>query len=444
MDRSSRAALSLTALLAACAADGGAPPAGAGDPPPAALDSSVPWFTDQAAATGLHFVHFNGMTGPVLPAGDHGPGRGPARLRQRRRPRRLPRPGESARQRYAGAARAARERARRSPVPQRPDGAAGRNAHAPLHGCDGGERHRRSRVRPGRGQRRHRQRRVGGPVPDRVRAQPDVPQRRRRQLPRRHGGGPEPTAPPPGACRPGSPTSTTTAGSTCSSATTCATPSTRTSPASARRDRWTTAPPNGTRRSAAASTATTATAPSRRRPPRAGLADEFGPALGVASADYDGDGRMDLFIANDQQENQLWMNRGDGTFTNRALLAGVALDEAGVAKAYMGVDAGDFGQRRRRGPLHHGADRPGQHAVRQRRPRALHGAQRAVGHPPREPAVHGLGAAWLDVDNDGWLDALAVNGLVAQVLDALSSDNPFPFQQRNSCCATWGTAASRT
>ncbi|MCY4077604.1 MAG: VCBS repeat-containing protein, partial [Acidobacteria bacterium] len=74
----------------------------------------------------------------------------------------------------------------------------------------------------------------------------------------------------------------------------------------------------------------------------AGMADEFGPALGVATADFDGDGRIDLFVANDQQENQLWMNRGDGTFDNRALLAGVAVDAAGVAKADMGVDAGDF------------------------------------------------------------------------------------------------------
>jgi hypothetical protein len=43
----------------------------------------------------------------------------------------------------------------------------------------------------------------------------------------------------------------------------------------------------------------------------------------------------------------------------------------------------------------------------------------------------GFGTAWLDFDNDGWLDILAVNGLVVQDLAALGPDNPFPLQQRN-------------
>ena len=73
-----------------------------------------------------------------------------------------------------------------------------------------------------------------------------------------------------------------------------------------------------------------------------GIGAAFGPALGVVTADFDGDGRIDVFVANDQQENQLWMNQGDGTFDNRALTSGVALNVAGFAKADMGVDAGDF------------------------------------------------------------------------------------------------------
>ena len=74
----------------------------------------------------------------------------------------------------------------------------------------------------------------------------------------------------------------------------------------------------------------------------AGLGREFGPAFGAATADFDGDGRLDLFVANDQRENQLWMNQGDGTFRNRALAARAALGAGGNAKADMGVDAGDF------------------------------------------------------------------------------------------------------
>ncbi|MEO1997731.1 MAG: VCBS repeat-containing protein, partial [Planctomycetaceae bacterium] len=57
----------------------------------------------------------------------------------------------------------------------------------------------------------------------------------------------------------------------------------------------------------------------------AGLARDFGPALGNASADFNNDGWIDLFVANDQMENQLWINQQDGTFQNMALLSGAAL-----------------------------------------------------------------------------------------------------------------------
>ena len=66
---------------------------------------------------------------------------------------------------------------------------------------------------------------------------------------------------------------------------------------------------------------------------------EFGPALGVATAAYNGDGWMAIYVANDGTPNQLWINRRDGTFTNTALLAGAALGADGEAKGSMGVDA---------------------------------------------------------------------------------------------------------
>jgi enediyne biosynthesis protein E4 len=75
---------------------------------------------------------------------------------------------------------------------------------------------------------------------------------------------------------------------------------------------------------------------------KAGLFDPASKALGVAMLDYDRDGWMDLFIANDTQPNRLYRNRGDGTFEDVAVTAGVAFDEAGVARAGMGVDATDY------------------------------------------------------------------------------------------------------
>jgi hypothetical protein len=75
---------------------------------------------------------------------------------------------------------------------------------------------------------------------------------------------------------------------------------------------------------------------------RAGLYDPTCKSLGVAMIDYDNDGWMDLFVANDTQPNKLYRNNGNGTFTDAAMSAGVAFSEAGVARAGMGVDAADY------------------------------------------------------------------------------------------------------
>ena len=163
----------------------------------------------------------------------------------------------------------------------------------------------------------------------------------------------------------------------------------------------------------------------------AGLAGEFGPALGVSTADFDGDGWIDIFVANDQQANQLWVNRHDGTFENMALRWGVALGGGGEAKADMGVDAGDFDndgdedlfitELTGQGATLYVNDGSGLFEDQ---------SARAGVRLPTLPYT-GFGAGWLDVDNDGWLDVLAVNGLVAQNLETLGPDNPFPLDQRN-------------
>ncbi len=75
---------------------------------------------------------------------------------------------------------------------------------------------------------------------------------------------------------------------------------------------------------------------------RARLYDPSNKMLGAALLDFDNDGDLDLFGANDTQPNRLYRNNGDGTFTDVALSAGVAFNEAGVARAGMGVDAADY------------------------------------------------------------------------------------------------------
>ncbi len=65
------------------------------------------------------------------------------------------------------------------------------------------------------------------------------------------------------------------------------------------------------------------------------------PGLGVLCADLTGDGRPDFYVANDGEANQLWVNEGDGKFSDQAFLLGAALNSMGRAEAGMGVIIGD-------------------------------------------------------------------------------------------------------
>ncbi|HEV8701143.1 MAG TPA: CRTAC1 family protein [Candidatus Polarisedimenticolia bacterium] len=74
----------------------------------------------------------------------------------------------------------------------------------------------------------------------------------------------------------------------------------------------------------------------------AGIADGTGKGLGVVWGDYDGDGDQDIYVANDDTPNFLWRNRGNGTFEEVAGLVGVALSEDGIPQAGMGTDMADY------------------------------------------------------------------------------------------------------
>jgi hypothetical protein len=73
----------------------------------------------------------------------------------------------------------------------------------------------------------------------------------------------------------------------------------------------------------------------------AGIAGQRSTGLGVVTADFDGDGRIDVYVANDQRPNFLWINRGDGTFRDEALERGCALSGLGFPEAGMGVATAD-------------------------------------------------------------------------------------------------------
>ena len=161
-----------------------------------------------------------------------------------------------------------------------------------------------------------------------------------------------------------------------------------------------------------------------------GIAREFGPALGVSAADFNGDGWNDMYVANDGQPNQLWINQHDGSFKNTGLLSGTALSAHGKAKAGMGVDAGDFDNDGDEDIFVTNLTGEGNDLYVNDGSGLFEERSASSGLGGASRGYTGFGTAWFDIDNDGWLDTLTVNGAV-QTIEALRREkDPFPLHQR--------------
>ena len=139
--------------------------------------------------------------------------------------------------------------------------------------------------------------------------------------------------------------------------------------------------------------------------------------LGSVWTDFDNDGKLDLFVANDGEPNYLYHNEGNGQFKNIALDAGVAVSEDGVEQANMGLAVGDYMNTGRMSiAVTHFSD---EYAALYRNDGGLSfsDVSRAAGvASPTSPYV-GWGDAFLDLDNSGWLDLILVNGHVYPQVD---------------------------
>jgi hypothetical protein len=151
--------------------------------------------------------------------------------------------------------------------------------------------------------------------------------------------------------------------------------------------------------------------------------------LGVVSADLNDDGWIDIYVANDGDPNQLWINQKDGTFKNEALLAGAAVNRDGKAEAGMGVDAADFdGNATDDIFITHLMEETNTlftnlgDAVFEDRTR-----ETGLGMPGRR--FTGFGTLFFDYDNDSWLDLLVVNGAVQLLPELMKKGDPFPLGQ---------------
>ena len=143
---------------------------------------------------------------------------------------------------------------------------------------------------------------------------------------------------------------------------------------------------------------------------KAGLGDPTSKTLGIAVLDFDDDGWPDLLFSNDTQPNKLYRNNGNGTFTEKAVVAGIAFSEDGVARAGMGVDAADYDHSgfpsllitnfaNQMLSLYHNE---GKGLFVDEAPRSEIGRASLL--------TLGFGCFFFDYDLDGWPDVLVANG----------------------------------
>lgn len=165
-------------------------------------------------------------------------------------------------------------------------------------------------------------------------------------------------------------------------------------------------------------------------------AGTFGPALGVATADFNGDGWIDIYVANDGAENLLWLNRHHGTFEEVALAAGAAVTGEGKVEASMGVDAGDFDNDGDEDLVMTELTGQGSNLYVNNGSATFHDGSAQSGVGAASLPYTGFGTGWVDFNNDGWLDILAVNGTVI-ALEGRARDT-FPYGQRRQLLRNLG------
>lgn len=157
----------------------------------------------------------------------------------------------------------------------------------------------------------------------------------------------------------------------------------------------------------------------------AGVHNPDGKSLGVAVTDFNDDGWPDLVVANDTQRNFLYRNRGDGSFVDIAVRAGVAFDEAGRARAGMGVDVadltGDGGWAIAIGNFAHEPmslfAKIGDDLFQDRAGAA------GLSRPTLIPLTFGV--VYADLDLDGALDIVAANGHIEPGIAAVRREQSF-------------------
>jgi hypothetical protein len=162
---------------------------------------------------------------------------------------------------------------------------------------------------------------------------------------------------------------------------------------------------------------------------RAGIAQQARRGLGVLATDVNNDGWTDLYVANDGDPNQLWINQRNGTFRDAALLSGVAVSRSGRPQGSMGIDAGDVDGDGDEELFVTNLDNEG-NALYLNVGGGLF-EERTVERGLFALGFTGFGTRFVDYDNDGWLDLVVANGAVRHLASQARRGDPSPLRQRN-------------
>lgn len=151
------------------------------------------------------------------------------------------------------------------------------------------------------------------------------------------------------------------------------------------------------------------------------IADPNGKALGVAFADFDGDNLMDIMVANDSVRQSLYHNKGDGTFEDVALLAGVGYDENGKTFAGMGIDAADFDNDGQPDIFITALSNETYPLYRNNGDMSFTYVTQTAGVAQITLLYSGWGTRFVDFDNDGWRDIFVAQSHVLDTIERTAS-----------------------
>ena len=172
-----------------------------------------------------------------------------------------------------------------------------------------------------------------------------------------------------------------------------------------------------------------------------GIFDSSSKSLGVALLDHDRDGWPDLFVANDTQPNKLYRNQRNGTFQDIAVKTGIAFSADGKARAGMGADAGDFDNSGVGGVAVTNFDNEMAGLYRGSAEGNYADVALATGVGTASRNTLGFGCLFADIDLDGRLDLVVVNGHIDDTVRNIRRD--VEYAQRPHLFLNQGRAGFR-